>query len=221
MVTNKLVIVEEPALKNDNTPNVVEVALLVVAFNAVKFWSVEEPVSKRFAADKNPRFAVIPPATIDPPVIVRPFDEERPAVAHPPSVVDVEILASNKLVSVVVPAFRNVVTPKVVEVAFVVVAFSAVKLRSVEEPVSKRFPSVARLLTTSCEVEAVLVTPRNDDVALMATRLSEIVVEANKFVVVAVWTVKNPEPEMPICKRLPAASTKSCPASSTAVPSAK
>ena len=78
-MTKRFVSVDEPALKNVRTPKVVEVAFVVVAFKAVKSRSVVEPVTSRFAEVRKPRFAVMPRALSDPPVIVRPLDVPRPA----------------------------------------------------------------------------------------------------------------------------------------------
>ena len=58
----------------------VEVACVVVPVTAVKELSVVEPVTSRFAAVRNPRFAVMPSAVSDPPVMVKPLEEARPAV---------------------------------------------------------------------------------------------------------------------------------------------
>ena len=100
------------------------------------------------------------------------------------------------------------------------VAIPNTRLWNVDEPFTSKFPSVARFETTSCEVEAVFVTPRKVEVAFRVTRLSDTVVEAKRLVVVAVETVRNPDPVIPIWRRLATESKKSPFASSTAVPSA-
>jgi hypothetical protein len=105
----------------------VVVALVLVALRAVKFWRVDEPLSKRLERVAKPPVAVRVPVKLAALEIVWPLI--LPAVMRP-----VLRAVEKRLV------LEAVVAKKLVEVAEVPVALMKVKFWRVVEPITKRSP---------------------------------------------------------------------------------
>ena len=83
---------------------------------------VEMFVATKALAVVVPKSALMFEAKIPPPVIVRPLEEDSPAVETPPAKVEDEVLVTTILLAVVVANCVNPETDKEVEVAFVKIA---------------------------------------------------------------------------------------------------
>jgi hypothetical protein len=130
------------------------VALVIVAFLAVKFWRVDDPESKRFISVACPLEKLVANRFVEEAVVAKnevvvAFDEvefnkvrfwkvEEPFTRRLPKVEK----AAKRLV------LEAVVLKRLVVVALVVVEFRPVKFKSVVDPVSKRFESVVRPAAT-------------------------------------------------------------------------
>jgi hypothetical protein len=149
----------------------VVVALVVVEFIPVKFWRVEEPVTKRLERVVRPEVTLRVPVRLAADEIVWPF--RRPAVITPAWMFPVLSDVEKRLVD------EAVVAKKLVVVALVPVALTKVKFWRVEEPLESRLPKVpspeapvidqlvpVRLVVPKAfEPDQVLLSPRSVDEA--------------------------------------------------------
>ena len=110
----------------------VDVELVVVLFTPVKFWRVEEPVTRRFGTVRRPVEVMAPVKRL----VKVPVVAKRLVV-----VADVPVaLPKMRLVKfALVP--KRLVAKKLVVVALVPVAFMNVKFCSVDEPVARMLPN--------------------------------------------------------------------------------
>ena len=118
-------------------------ALVVVELSAVKLRRVDEPVIKRLARVERPVKVLAPLKVFESPRRV--VEAEPPPQPTQEPTVSVPIVAVLVLKSVV----EALVAKKFVVVAEVPVARTKVKFWRVEEPVERRLPTVARLVTSS------------------------------------------------------------------------